>query len=379
MDRRDFLKCSSLGLSRLWFDPSLSVAQVKAQIQTRGAYSSPQSFWAKGLRLDDYGINAIFVHSGSIDEAMVQRARKEGARVFAEFATFNGSDWLTRREGDKEVVVEEHADGWPIDSKGQRSPRQTWFLGVCPTNETFLNSRLQALEELVTRQKLDGIWLDYLHWHAQFEAPKPSLPETCFNESCVRRFQEETGVVVRGTKPQEWAQDILRNHEQNWRDWRCIALVNFARRCREVLWQHAPQLLLGNFQCGWRDDEHGGARRVILGLDLKRMSDIFDVMSPMLYHGRSGHSTRWVGQNVAWLCEHLKLKGNPQERLKVWPIVQAWDDPEGQRVSSEDFEKVLLNGASGGSTGVMMFTLAAVAENDQKLAVMKKVYEKLRH
>src|SRR6267142_6612001 len=112
MDRRDFLKCSSLGRSRLLFEQSLSVAQVKAQIQTRGAYSSPQSFWAKGLRLDDYGINAIFVHSGSIDEAMVQRARNEGARVFAEFATFNGRDWLTRREEDKDLVMEEHAEAW---------------------------------------------------------------------------------------------------------------------------------------------------------------------------------------------------------------------------------------------------------------------------
>jgi len=378
MDRRDFLRCSSLGSSGFLLDHRLSLAQIKTQIQIRGAYSSPQSFWAKGLRLDENGINAIFVHSGAIDEAVVQRARSEGAKVFAEFATLNGSDWLTRREGDREVPVEEHAEAWPIDSKGQRSPRQTWFLGVCPTNKVFLNSRLQALEELVTRQKLDGIWLDYLHWHAQFEDPKPHLPETCFNESCVRIFQEETGIAVKGSNPLEWAQDILRNHQGNWRDWRCVTLINLARRYREVLWQHAPHLILGNYQCGWRDDEYGGARRDILGLDLGKMSEIFDVMSPMLYHGRSGHSTRWVGQNVTWLCQHLKLKGNAQEKLKVWPIVQAWDDPEGQKVSPGDFEKVLLNGASGGATGVMMFTLAAVAENDQKLAAMKRVYEKLR-
>ena len=378
MDRRDFLRYSSLGFSGLLLRQCPSVAQMKAQIRIRGAYSSPQSFWAKGLRLDEYGINAIFVHSGAIDEAMVQRARSEGAKVFAEFATLNGSDWLTQRKGDREVTIEEHVEAWPIDSKGQRSPRQTFFLGVCPTNEAFLKSRLQALEELVTRQRLDGIWLDYLHWHAQFEDPKPRLPETCFNESCITSFQEETGIAVKGTKPQEWAQDILRNHERNWRDWRCITLINLARRCREVLWQHAPHLIFGNYQCGWRDDEYGGARRDILGLDLKGMSEIFDVMSPMLYHGRSGHSTRWVRQNVAWLCEHLKLKGTAQERLKVWPIVQAWDDPEGQKVSPEDFEKVLWNGASGGATGVMMFTLDAVVENDQKLAAVKKVYEKLR-
>src|SRR5262245_35773781 len=169
MYRRDFLRYSSLGFPSLLFN--LSLAQTKHQIQIRGTYSSPQAFWEKGLRLDEYGINAIFVHSSAIDEAMVQRAHSEGARVFAEFATLNGDNWLTRREGDREIPIEDHVDAWPIDSKGERSPRQTWFLGVCPTNEAFLNSRLQALQELVTRQKLDGIWLDYLHWHAQFEDP----------------------------------------------------------------------------------------------------------------------------------------------------------------------------------------------------------------
>src|SRR5262245_23619923 len=124
MFRRDFLRYLSLGFPSLL--AGLSLAQTKAQIQIRGAYGSPQAFWARGLRLDENGINGIFVHSGSIDEAMVQRARSEGAKVFAEFATLNGNNWLTRREGDKELPIEEHADAWPIDSKGQRSPRQTW-------------------------------------------------------------------------------------------------------------------------------------------------------------------------------------------------------------------------------------------------------------
>jgi hypothetical protein len=86
MYRRDFLKHSSLGFTGLFFDQGLTIAQVRTQIQTRGAYSSPQSFWAKGLRLDEYGINAIFVHSGSIDPSMIQRARSESAKIFAEFA-----------------------------------------------------------------------------------------------------------------------------------------------------------------------------------------------------------------------------------------------------------------------------------------------------
>jgi hypothetical protein len=357
---------------------SSSLSQTTKKIQIRGAYGSPKTFWEQCKRLNEYGINALFVHSGSIDEALVRRAREEGAKVFAEFATFNGDGWLTRREGGQEHRIEEHADAWPIDASGQPSPRQTWFLGVCPTNKAFVDAKLAALKQLVTTHRLDGVWLDYLHWHAQFEDPKPLLPETCFNESCVSQFQERAQLSVKGSKPEEWARDILRRYEISWRSWRTAVLTDFARRCREVIWQHAPQMMLGNYQCAWRDDEYGGSRHRILGLDVQRLAEVFDVLSPMAYHARSGHSVRWVEENVKWLSKTLKLKGAPPERPKIWPIVQAWSDPEGSKVNPEEFEKALRYATAGGATGVMMFTLGAVAEDEAKLEVLKKVYGEIR-
>ncbi len=377
MHRRAFMQKSLAGAGCCLLQPQRLLSQAK-KLQIRGAYGSPKSFWEKGARLDEYGINAVFVHSGAIEESLVRRARSEGARVFAEFAAFNGNDWLTRRRGEQAEVIEEHGDAWPIDASGQRSPRQTWFLGACPTNEPFIQARLDALKRLIMTQRIDGVWLDYMHWHAQFEDPKPLLPETCFSESCVKRFQQQTQVFVRGAGSADWARDILKNHEPAWRTWRCSVLADFARRCREVIWQHSPHLLLGNYQCGWRDNEHGGARRKILGLDLPTLSRVFDVMSPMLYHGRSGQPTRWVEQNIKWLSTELRLKGAPTEKLKVWPIIQAWSDPEGRKVTAAEFEKVLLGGVAEGATGVMMFTLGAVAEDDAKLAVLKRVYEKMK-
>src|SRR5262245_21761993 len=213
MHRRIFLSRSLSGLGACLLSSSPLPAQTGKRIQIRGAYGSPKAFWEKGHRLNDYGINAVFVHSGAIDEALVRRAREEGAKVFAEFATFNGNGWLTRREGEQEHRIEEHADAWPIDATGQPSPRQAWFLGVCPTNQAFVEAKLVALRQLITSHRLDGVWLDYMHWHAQFEEPKPGLPETCFNESCVKAFQERTNIDVKGSKPEEWARDILRRHE----------------------------------------------------------------------------------------------------------------------------------------------------------------------
>jgi hypothetical protein len=308
---------------------------------TLGAYSSPKPFWDRGHRLDEYGINAVFVHSGSINAELIRRARAEGARVFAEFAAWNGSS--------------APPEALPVGVDGRPSPKQTWFQGICPTYEPFLEARLAALEKLVSTHDLDGVWLDYLHWHAQFEDPEPGLPETCFNASCVGRFRRDTG--VRAATPGE----ILARYERQWRDWRCSLVSDFARRCRAVLARRAPRVLLGNYHCAWRDDEHGGARRRVLGLDVAALDKAFDVLSPMVYHGRSGRPVEWVRQNIEWWSGQTR-------QARLWPIVQA------HQATPAEFEAVLRGGLAGRASGVMMFTLGAVAEDPAKLAVLKRVY-----
>ena len=74
---------------------SAACAQDQA-VAIRGIYGHPKPFWDKGAKLNDYGVNAVFVHSGAIDDELVKRARGEGCKVFAEFATLNGGyeDWV---------------------------------------------------------------------------------------------------------------------------------------------------------------------------------------------------------------------------------------------------------------------------------------------
>lgn len=92
----------------------------------RGTYAHPKSFWDRGGRLDEYGVNAIFVHSGGVNDELIARAKAEGCRVYAEFATLNGKGW-----------VDAHPDAHPINDKGEKAPAATWFMGACPTNRAF--------------------------------------------------------------------------------------------------------------------------------------------------------------------------------------------------------------------------------------------------
>jgi hypothetical protein len=324
----------------------------------RGTYSDPTPFWETGARLDQYGINAVFVHSGSITVDLVARARAEGAGVYAEFATLNGKGY-----------VEWHPEAWPINEQGEKAPAATWFLGACPTDPGFRAYRLKSLETLLRQFDLDGIWMDYLHWHAQFEAQHPVLPETCFSATCLEGFSESASIRLPEGSTAEQARWILRYREEEWRDWRCAVLADWVREVRALIQKARPGILLGNFQCPWRDEDFGGARRRILGLDLRLLAALVDVMSPMVYHGRMGRPPSWVGESVAWLSERL---GSTQPL--IWPIVQA--HPEPQPVSAAEFGEVMSQAHSAGATGLMMFTIESVASDPGKLNVLRDLYER---
>lgn len=343
-----------------YFSPGASLQQQSPEaVEIRGVYGNPEPLWDKGYTLSDLGVNAIFVHSGSISHDMIQRARSEGARVFAEFATLNGKNY-----------VEQHPEAWAIDQYGERVKAASWFMGVCPTEPGFRKYRYDQLRTLLQEYDLDGVWMDYLHWHAQFEEPEPILFETCFCDHCLSSFSEYSGIEIpRGTLPEK-AQWILEHQDEPWRKWRCLVIDEWARELKSIVKEIRPDALLGLYHCPWDDQEFNAARIRILGLDYDLLKETVDVFSPMVYHGRMGRDPEWVGENIRWFCNRINAQQDSYP--KVWPIVQAYDEPEV--ISKEEFETVLRGGLAGESNGVMMFTTRAVAGDEGKTGVMKKVY-----
>jgi hypothetical protein len=342
---------------------SLDCRQDRApQVEIRGIYGNPAPFWDQGIKLNNLGVNAVFVHSGAINHDMISRVKNEGLKLFAEFATLNGKRY-----------VEEHPEAWAVNHKGEKVEAATWFMGVCPTNPGFREYRANQLRELLQKFQLDGVWLDYVHWHAQFEDPHPILPETCFCDHCIAKFSSYTGITIPDGNTVEMAQWILENKDSSWRDWRCRVILEWVVEMKDIVKVANPEALLGLYHCPWKDDEYHGASRRILGLDYDLLKEVVEVFSPMVYHGRMERSPEWVADNIEWFSRRLEA-GN-ENGPRIWTIVQAYDDPHV--ISEQEFETVLRGGLSGQSSGVMMFTSNAVAENQAKTEVMKKVYTSL--
>ena len=313
--------------------------------------------------LGSLGINAVFVRHKVITSELMYRARAQGLQVFAEFATLNGKGY-----------VEEHPEAWAIDEKGERVQPASWFMGVCPTDPGFRQYRFDELRTLLQSHPVDGVWMDYVHWHAQFEEPQPILPETCFCNHCLDTFSKDSGINLPGGDIPSKARWILGNHDPAWRDWRCRVILEWAVEMKLIMREFRPEALLGLYHCPWDDVEFDGARRRILGLDYDLLRDTIDVFSPMVYHERMGRDPDWVRDNLEWLGDRLQVKGGSFPQM--WPIVQAQN--KSRVISPDEFETVLRHGLSGASSGVMMFTANSIAEDAAKRNVMKTVYTGIR-
>lgn len=244
-------------------------------------------------------------------------------------------------------------------------------MGVCPTDPDFKSYRAEQLKEMLGHYSVDGVFLDYLHWHAQFETDQPILPETCFCDRCTGQFEKAHNLQIPAEGAANRAQWILAKQEPAWREWRNGILNTWVDDIGKILRKEQPDALLGAFYCAWFPEDHGGALYKSLGIDVPLLAKRVDVLAPMLFHQMYGRSVNWLGEYIEWLGKAI----DSSEAL-VWPIVQAHDKPG--IVSPEEFGKALHEGSRAPASGIMMFSEQSLLENPAKVKVMRDFYKEKR-
>ncbi len=326
----------------------------------KGIYGNPATLLKQGHTFQSMGVNAIFVRSVSLNETLYTTAKDAGVKVFVEFPTLNGKEYLTG-----------HPEAWPVNEKGHKEPPADWFMGICPTDPGFRQWREEELAAILRKYDVDGVWLDYLHWHAQFETPEPILPETCFCDRCTGQFEMAAKIAIPPGDIPSKAKWILAEADPQWREWRSGVLNNWVAGLKKIVKERNPDALLGIYYCSWYPADYDSALYRIMGLDLEALAGIADVFSPMLYHQRKGRSVSWVGEYTAWLGGQPGFSGTKPPL--IWPIVQANNIPNV--VTADEFRQVMIKGSQPPATGIMMFSEQGLVQDPAKLGVMKELYK----
>ena len=339
----------------------------RPHIKIRGIYGGVPTELLNHGTLGDYGVNAIFMGSGGINEERISLLKKQGAKVFAEFNTMHVASY-----------VKDHGDAAPIGVDGKVCPPPQGWQGVCPTHPGYRRFRMDEFRRVLSEFEIDGIWLDYHHSHASWERAEPDMPDTCFCRRCIARFQRQTETDLPDQPTPQLARLLLDEHRNAWVQWRCDVFTDWVRQFRSIIDETRPQALLGTFHCPWTDTDFDGALRNKLAIDLKAQAEYIDVFSIMPYHARFGHATdpAWISRQTAWLGDHLGIRGDSGERHRIWPIVQLSD--WGQSVPVDQVRSVMDHGTRRPATGVMVFNWGSLKKQMEKVDKMAEYYRAIR-
>ena len=334
------------------------------RVPLRGIYGGvPQEILDGGRSLREFGVDAVWLGSGSISEERLTLLRAQGVQVYAEFNTLHVADFLKT-----------HPDAAPIGADGAVSPPPDGWQGICPTHEEYRRSRMTAFRTLLERFAIDGVWLDYHHAHASWEQAVPNMPDTCFCDRCLARFQAESGTTLPAGSTPERAAILLSTQRAAWVRWRLSVFTDWVREFDAIRDAVRPAALLGTFHNPWSDEDHGGARLDKLAIDLRAQAAYIDVFSPMPYHARFGHATdpEWIARQVQWLGGYLGIRGSSGEAKRIWPIVQISD--WGEPVPLAQVEPVLRLGARLPATGVMVFAWGGLRKQPEKIEAIGRAF-----
>jgi transposase len=336
-------------------------------VAIRGLYGGfPKEILERGKTPQDYGVNAIWVGSGSLKKEEVARYHELGLKVFAEFNSMHAAEYL-----------KEHPDAAPIGADGRVSPPPQGWQGVSPFHAGYRRNRMDEFRRVLETFEIDGIWLDYHHAHASWERDEPDLPDTDFSAAALQQFTKNTGIQLPADVPAA-ARLLLGEHRDAWTQFRCDVFTDWVREYREILNATRPRALLGTFHCPWSQTERDGAIRHKLAIDLPAQAKYLDVLSIMPYHARFGHSQdpAWISRCTADLGKLLELTGQPNDKQKIWPIVQLSD--WGEKVPESQIPAIVEHGARRPATGIMAFHWSGISREWNKLEALGAAYRALR-
>jgi hypothetical protein len=312
------------------------------------------------------GVNTGFVSPGlQADPEFRRLAKENGIATFIIFPVFFDAEALARDPG-----------LYAVTGRGARA-EEDWVKFVCPTRRDFLAAKAETLKKLVRETDPDGISLDFIRFFVFWEMVYPdraaeTLPQTCFDASCLEDFRETTGVIIPPglTGTPEVARWILANRLREWTDWKCGVIVRAVKTLADAARGVKPGVKLSLHAVPWRAEDFGGALRAVAGQDLARLSPLVDFISPMCYHHMVRRTPDWVHSVV----EDMERRTG----AAILPSIQVKEAYIPGPETPAEFRQALVEALKPPSCGVVFWNWAALAESPEKRAAVREVLRTLR-
>lgn len=356
---------AAAGLTAMWRRQARALSGSEPIIGAK-IYEYSGNFPALFEAWRETGINTAFVSPALERNAEFRGlARKNGIATYIIFPVFFDAEELAKRP-----------DLFAVTAKGDLA-EESWVKFVCPTRRDFLARKIEDLRTLVRETDPEGISLDFIRFFVFWEMVYPdrtpeSLPNSCFDRSCLESFQRETGIgipaALAGTP--EIARWILASHSREWVAWKCGVIAGAVKALAGEARKIKPGIRVNIHTVPWRSDDFGGAIRAVAGQDLARLAPLVDYISPMCYH-------HMVKQTPAWV--HAVVEDAERaSKAAVIPSIQVQETYIPGPESPAEFQQALIEALKPPSRGVVFWNWAALAGSGEKMEAVKAVLKSRR-
>jgi uncharacterized lipoprotein YddW (UPF0748 family) len=304
------------------------------------------------------GINTVFVSPAlASKEPFMELARKQGISVFLILPIFYNPEELEKDSG-----------LYAITDRGEKA-KDDWVEFICPTRRDYLERRITDIKKLIRDLDPDGISLDFIRYFVFWEMVYPertldSIVDTCFDRSCLDRFQRETGVKLPEGLPKvaDQARWIISEHRREWTDWKCGVIDGVVGKIAEAAKAAKPEIVINIHTVPWRQKDFGGAIRIIAGQDLAALAGRTDMISPMCYWHMLKRNPPWIHEVVEDVYS--------QSKGRVIPSIQVGNAYLSETLSVKEFGEALKEALKPPSEGVVFWNWDALAKEPEKKAAV---------
>ena len=293
---------------------------------------------------NELGINAAFSSQELLSNSEYRSlAAEHNISTFVIFPVFFNPD-----------VLAETPDLYAITSEGKQA-KEEWVEFVCPSRPDYRIQVVENAKKIIREQNPDGISIDFirhfLFWEKVYPNRDPaSLPETCFDSSCLVQFQAKTGIFIPESLHSipEKAFWILESHTEEWRAWKCSLITTMVQEIADAVRDIKPDILLNIHLVPWAEEDYNDAIERVAGQDIPALSLMADYLSPMTYAHMVKREPEWIHSIV----EDIYMRSSS----KILPSIQVNRAYLETELDLEEFEQSIIEALKPPSKGVLFWS-----------------------
>jgi hypothetical protein len=309
------------------------------------------------------GINTAFVGAGlGADPEFKALAKKNGITTFLIFPVFFDA-----------AALEKDPGLYAMKSDGTRA-EDDWVKFVCPTREDYRGRKIEEAKRLVREVDPDVLSLDFMRFFVFWEKVYPdrtpeTLPNTCFDTSCLEAFQKEMNVHLpadlSGAETAAKAKWVLANHAPEWTEWKCRTIAGMVKLLAAAAREVKPSIKINIHTIPWRKGDFQGGIETIAGQDVVRLAPLVDYISPMCYHHMVRRTPVWVHSVVQDV--HDRSRG------LVLPSIQVDKAYIEDPYTLAQFKEAMMEALKSPSVGVVFWSWDALNKAPDRKEALKAV------